>query len=927
MISNVLAVHNEKNKVVKFFVDLSVPSEWKAVTKKQKLYEVNPGDSIFIPIHILPKINLRGSTRFLFTAYVYDENNEPYGFTYFYGIIKKNISWNLTTPEKKIYLPNGSSSIPFNISLMNNGYEEQDIHLSLISLSKSTGIYDSSGTSQAAVPVTFKLQSLRDTSFYFTFLKLTKPRNYRLIDIEGYNPYSTGDEKKYYVTVNSTAPNPADYNKFRAGEKIHFIQLSDIREVNRYATDVIPLEVDMNAYNILGNSPMMNINLRGQAYITEKSTLLYNSQLTYTSNFFTTNPYEYATIYLGYFHNKFNVQFGNMTSGVLGTFQNGQGLKAEYYIDQKQRVGAFYTSNPRLFNSNPLYTSFGVSHNYETKLFRVNTQLGHSIDNIRDRFSDVINVNASTNFIKNHSFGIRAGVSRNVEKDSAVIDYGYMAGVYYSGRYLHKKMFTHISASYISPRYGILNHERLTVNAGNEYKINEKWNVFLRNNLYRYPSPNLSNNPVFDFYLNNQANFNRINSKAGNFSPFLFYNLSRIENFRVHGRGAGINIGKYNLIDNHRYFLNLRAGYNRALDTLKKDFFFLQLAGFVQVRTWSFMTRYNLGNFSVSRSYFLYNSIKNPQNISLTLRHQYVFSFTPLVMSNSAGFSYSTLSGRNINFNPELYYFARKGWRFRLFAEINFSIGAFNRSIETYYTPATQDEGSDPEWSRGFYLGVGVRKEFGIPVPKTRKKYATVEFIAFYDVNGNGMHDKTEDVLENVVIRVDAWEVLTNKDGQASMLNVPVNAYLFSTFSITDLKGWFPHINDTLYLTKSCKVYVPFARGIKVTGKVFLDREKIAADSDKPFDMSRIKISMVNQRTYTTLTSFDGSFELYVPMGSYILTMDEKVLGEKFQLLQNNFELHIDEKFDNLFVPFYVFEKKRKVKVIKFDRFGNRIDE
>ena len=45
--------------------------------------------------------------------------------------------------------------------------------------------------------------------------------------------------------------------------------------------------------------------------------------------------------------------------------------------------------------------------------------------------------------------------------------------------------------------------------------------------------------------------------------------------------------------------------------------------------------------------------------------------------------------------------------------------------------------------------------------------------------------------------------------------------------------------------------------------------------------------------------------------------MDEKVLGNRYQLLQNNFELNIDDKFDNIFIPFYVIEKRRKVKVIK----------
>lgn len=926
MISNVLSVTNNKNIIVKFYVDISIPSDWKAITKKDQLYQIAPGDSIFIPFHILPKVNLKGSTRFLFTTYLYSDNNEPLGYTYFYGLIKKKTSWVLTSDEKKIYLLNGQTKAPFSITLMNNSSEEQDIHLTQNAISRNTAILDSAGEKTSSNPLTFRIKSQSDTIFHYTFSKQIEPRNYRLIDYEGYNPFSVGEANKYSILANSTSPNMGEINQFRAGQKIDFVQLSDQWEVNRYGTDVIPIIFDMNAYNILGDNPMMNINLRGQAFLTETSTLVYNTQFSYMTNIFTTNPYENANLYLGYFHSKFNVQFGNITGGVLGTYQNGQGLKAEYYINKNQRISAFYTTSPRLFSKNPQYTTFGLVHNFHNKLVRLTTQFGHSINNDQRKFTDVLNINASTNFIKNHTFGIRAGVSRNVEQDSTLVKYGFLAGIYYSGRYLHQKMNTHVSAMFNSSEYGIFGLERLTANVGNDYKLNEKWSIGLKNNFYRYPFSQ-NNIPYYDYQLNNQLNFNRLNSKVGNFSPFAFYNFTRIQEFRVHSRGLGLNLGKYNMADNYRYFINIRSGYNHALDTISKEYFFLQLAGFIQVRTISFMTRYTLGNLSVSRNYFLYNSVKNPQNISLTLRHQYVFPLPSFVMQNAAGFSYSTLSGKSLNLNPELYCYTKRGWRFRVFAEINFSIGAKSNNGPSYYVSNGSEEVAEPQWSRNFYLGAGIRKEFGIPIPKTKKKYGTSKFVAFYDINGNGKRERNEDLLENVVIKVDTWEIITNKDGEAELINVPVGAYNYSAFSIPDLNGWFPHINDTLYLTKTDYVFVPFVRGVKVTGKVFMDREKIGADAEKQLDLSRIKITAVNDRSFTTLTSFDGSFEMYIPIGKYVLTLDEKVLGEKYQLLQNNFELIIDEKFDNLFVPFYVIEKRRKVKVIKFDSNGNRIEE
>ncbi len=926
MVSNVLTIYNNKNTEIKFYTDISIPTNWSVLTQKNKLYTIAPGDSMFIPIHILPKINLKGSSKFLFTIYLYNENNEPYGFTFFYGEIKKNISWQLSTINNKIYLLNGQSSAPFNFTLANSGTDDQDVHLTLFNISKSVSILDSAGINDVKLPLTLNLKSQKDTTFYYTFLKHIEPRNYRLIDIDGYRPYSLGEEKKFTITANSTSPNPSDFDKFRIGKKIEFVQLSDVRTVNQYGTDVIPILFDLNAFNILGSNPMMNLTLSGQTLINEKSSIIYNSQLSYYSNFFTTNPYENATLFLGYFHTKFNIQYGNISGGILGTYQNGQGIKSEYYIDNNQRIGVFYTRSPHLFSGNSNYSTFGVTHNFQNALFRINSQFGHSINSVQHKFTDILNVNISTNIIKNHSFGIRAGLSRNVRQDTVVVNYGMMGGFYYNGKYFHQKLNTNINALFNSASFGFINYERLTANIGNDYSLNKKWKISLKNNLYRYPDIyQLANKP--NYMVNNQVNFSRLNSKVGNFSPYAFYNLSRFQEFRVHSKGLGLNLGKYNLNENYRYFINLMSGYNKSPDTLNKSFFFFQFAGFMQIRTVSFSVRYQLGNYSTTKSYYAYNSLKNPQNITLSLRHQYVFPRPAFILQNAISYSYSTISGRSVNFNPEIYCYTNNGWRFRVFSEINFSISSNSNFKEIYYPVAGNSENTSPVWNKGFYLGVGVRKEFGIPIPKTKKKYCTINFIAFYDINGDGKRDRNEDLLENVVVRTDAWEVITNKDGEASLVSVPIGQYLFNVFSISDLKGWFPHVNDTITLTKSENFYVPFTRGIKVTGKVFLDKDKLTADADKQMDLSRIKISAVNDRTFTTLTKFDGSFEFYIPTGKYILTMDEKVLGERFQLLQNNFELSIDVKFDNLFIPFYIIEKRRKLNLIKFDSNGNRINE
>jgi len=581
-----------------------------------------------------------------------------------------------------------------------------------------------------------------------------------------------------------------------------------------------------------------------------------------------------------------------------------------------------------LFSSLSNFSTVGVTHHYKTSLFRVDTKIGHTTNLLVNKYADVANINVATTYFKKHSFGIRLGISRTALQDSSVSNSGYYAGLFYSGKYIHERLQTHLNGIYFSPDFGIYGFERISANLGNEYRLNKKWQVGLQNNFYRNPeilSGQLTN--TYFYQLNNQLNFSRGEAKLGNMNPYLFYNFSRIRDFNVQSRGLGFNLGKYDFKSHYHYFVNIRSGYNYSIDTLEKNFFFLRFAALLQYRTFTFMTRYTLGNLSMNKEMYLYNSYKNPQTIGLTWRHQYTFPFPSLVMRNSVNYLYSTLSGNNINYIPELYFFTKSRWRFRIFAEWNFYRGTDNNISDAYYTINMPDEIYQPHWSQDFYLGVGIRKEFGIPIPKTKQKYCTVKFIAFYDLNGDNKRNPNEELLENVVLQLGEWEVITNKNGESLLKNIPVGNYYFNAFSIPDIKGWFPHINDTLLLTSSGKIFVPFTRGIKVTGKIFIEMDKFNVKANKPVDLSHIKISMINDRTFTTLTDKNGGFQIYVPLGKYILSMDEKILGSHYYLLKNDFELTLDNQFDNIFIPFYIVEKPKKVKIIKFDSNGNRIDK
>ena len=183
----------------------------------------------------------------------------------------------------------------------------------------------------------------------------------------------------------------------------------------------------------------------------------------------------------------------------------------------------------------------------------------------------------------------------------------------------------------------------------------------------------------------------------------------------------------------------------------------------------------------------------------------------------------------------------------------------------------------------------------------------------FFDVNGNGVKDRNERVYENVVVKLGDDEVITNEEGGAKVLNAKAGLNKLDVMPLDEVTAWFANISDSILLTKGKTIAIPFVKGVKIKGKVGIKREKIAADALEPFDLSRIKITAKGQRSFSTLTSSDGSFEFYLPFGTYELNFDEQVLGDKFRLTRNNLNIDVTKDTDGLVVSFMVVEKTRRV--------------
>jgi len=931
IITNVLKVYNNTISNIEFTLEVTKPKNWTTLNSKDRIFKAKPRDTLYVPVVLIPyKLNINGSD-ILINAFLLDKDDNQIANDYFTLRTKKKVSWDISLKSKnKLYFKNNEKTKKLSYSIKNTGNTKQDLFVNYKTLKGDLVIADTLKNPLTNPNLTLNLNADEVEKFDYLVSEVEqKDRNLKKISIDNYLPNAVLDYKKHSLYINTSPTKIKSKNTIQKDIKVDFIKLPNLVEVQPYGYPSIPLTLELNAQNLLDNNAVMSLNLRGYKQLNEKASLAYYTQLNYNKSYFSNDPFKNAAWYIGYYDDVKTIELGQISGNIIGLSSAGYGVKASYKYLEQHKTSIFYLNNNR--NSISKNRSFGVKHTFTPNGdFKITGSLARNERQFLNRNTNVFSIEPSIKLFEKHFISFIGAFSNRTDDLNTQAINGYSIGTTYSTHFLDRNLKLSINTRYNDKNFSLGSFERFYFNHRSSYIINKKWTVNLNNfyqnvNLFSLSDKSLLSKQEILF---NSVIFNT-NTRFGNVQPGIYYEYTNYPLNKLISRGVSFRTSNFDFSQNFFSSLNIKAGYSIPQnDKNAKNFFSLQTSLLLRYRVWNFNLKYNYGFITSTNSFSEVSDRLTPQSIRLSLQNQYAFKNRHLVLDNNLVYSYiNVFKNHSIGIFPVLYYFTDSGWRFSINSSYSYSTRNFTNIFDSNFINPNNNinnfqPNTKPTINSNFTLGFSLKKDFGIPIPFLEKTAATINIKSFYDLNGDGNQNSSDEgSISDVVVRIGDYEVITNSNGKAIMKNVPIKKYALQVIPLNELKGWFPNVHDSIIINSDGVATIPFVRGVKISGDIILDRQKIAVVDDKPVDLSRIKITAFGtKKVFNTLTDKRGHFEFYLPNGKYVVTMDEKVLGSTYRLARNNIPVTLQNKQEGMYVSFYVIERRRKVIIKDFNK-------
>jgi len=927
--SNVLYITNGTGKTMSLDLQINAPAGWKLYTKVDRKIVLKPNDTLYFPLRVRPAYQVSGNTNYVINVFLSSESF-TIANSIWYVEVEKISNWSAYTPSNKKYFTNLIDSTDFSVVISNDGNSDEALQLR-IALEKDIIILDMLGNPISLSPISVYLKGGQDTTLTFT-AKLLK--NNKLPEVNG-NKFVPKKDFKVKLKVLNEKLGKGNNREWSGSVDFYKVDNSTKIEDTRYNS--LPFTIELNTYDALSDNTYNALSIYGNRVFKNSSVLNYYFQANFIKNQLNTKTYLGDYQYIGYTHKRFSIELGDLGMNMAGSVLSGKGAKASVNI-AKNTIGAIYVQRPSLFKD--FYASgFGVFHHLDLSKFYWASNYQHANNAFSKITTDVGTTRMRFRLGSRNTINLGGGYS--IQKHmwdslNTVNTTGYGANLTYSGSF--RNLSYGLSGNYGSPQYVVMRGS-YRVSPTLRYRINRKYSVAASYSLSNY-------NP--EIFIHGHLDTTNFYSKYEDYSFKLNYTNGRnnfifnptyhsLESSPLFVNTGGMNIDyRFGGRGLFRFYSTTFLGYSYfPLFPELKEIFVAYIRASIRYKKFQASVRYNYGPYYQMEQIMYINTQENPQKIFINGFYEYWFLSNKMRLDFNLNYSYNTIHKRQqLNLRPELYYFANSGFRFSLYGR--YIVVGEGEYYRTYYTHGTSTEMLVPssDFSK-FEFGAGIK--FNVNVPISFKKNYDVEIIAFKDINGNGVKDHNETGIPEMLIhlklndtitnnanvenqydfeRVKQYDLATNGKGSVEYKNIPLGDYVITATPLTSLGGWFD--GKTFYRTidEDKKIFIPLSRGARLSGGIIVERDKYGMQ--KKINLGDIRVTAVNQNTgkqFSTLTSSDGSFVLFIPNGDYIVMINESAVSKNFSFMQNDILLLVNEEFENYNVSFYLAENKRNINI------------
>lgn len=931
--TNVLKVRNNNGKNYTFSVSLNLPAGWKTLNNEDKEYVLKPNDSIYIPVRIITSNKKsKGGTKYSISAYINTNEGKQMAYARFLVGRPKITNWQMQIlPRPRIYFLNGENNSSFQINVSNQGDENQEVLVSMQKIGEGLVLMDTTNKIIKKNYFELNLPPYADTTISYNVLVSEAERNQSRIDVWSYRPNTIALEKRYSLFIRGSEVRLESSGAIKKTKKVDFVKLAnsiDFVKLNNSTlagngSNTIPLTVFTSINNLFGQQPIVNSMFQGVSQVGKFHSINYQFQTSliyykFSNDFYSSRlagniNYNLKRSFIGY-------NFGNNSKTIMWgySFKNYFNLSSFW---SRQRFLGLSSFNSFGLNVGGRFTpNITFSLGSSISLYKSISRFSRSyFGNINFNFPKLFNLSLFGNY-QFLPFGLQQdrffSSSYGFNFSTAIRKYSFSLGYFYS------KFNQTFSGLVVSAN----RFDNFFMN--NNVSLKRGWNINL-NTSYNITNSTtlLPNDSTTNFNFNNLILISkpRKSNRKISIIPSFYADITGFLSNRLFNYGAQFNLANNKFQKDYYVGGTVRAGYTSLLNTKGYGAVFNSQANlFIRYKVWNILGLYNYGPFSnIEKLNVLKNSPSTvTQMLRLSFGHQYQFKNKHFVLENNPTYMYlNTLKRNTFSVFSQLFYFTENNLRFAFFVNYNLTSGmaySYSNVVTTGAPVLTTTEGSKKSVTQGSLIGLNIKKDFAIPIPKRfrNNKFCDSKFIVFLDVNGNNKMEDGEVPVENVVLRMNDFEVITNDKGAASFINISFAKYKLQVFPLMDVGSWFPNVPDSMEVCGPEPIYIPFSKGVQVYGLVELDREEFAGQLFEKLDISRFKIYLVDStgKTFTSVTDNRGNFNFYVPYAKYILKFDENALGSGFYLPENDIPLDLTTGIESYYHHFLIIEKKRKMK-------------